>query len=102
MNHGLDQVLVGVVLAASIGYALMSLGPRTLRLRLLAMLSRSVAALPRSFGFAHLAQKLDTAAAKKPKGACGGCEDCGAAASSTPQSTPTEIKIPVGKIGRRA
>jgi hypothetical protein len=102
MNHGLDQALVGIVLTASLGYALMRLGPRALRLRILARLSRAAASAPRILRLSPLAQKLGAAAAVKPKGACGGCEDCGASLSSTTQSTPAEIKIPVGKIGRRA
>jgi hypothetical protein len=102
MNHGLDQVLVGLVLAASVGYALMTLGPRALRLRILSVLSRVAAGVPKSFGLSPWAQRLAAAAESKPKGACGGCDNCGSATSSTTQSAPTEIKIPVGKIGRRA
>ena len=102
MNHWLDQALVGVVLAASVGYALMSLGPRALRLRILSVLSRVAAGAPKIFGLSRWAQRLAAAAATKPKGACGGCDNCGSAVSSTTQSGPAEIKIPVGKIGRRA
>jgi hypothetical protein len=102
MNHWLDQVLVGMVLAVSAGYALMSLGPRSLRVRILTLLGRAVSGLPRWSSLTALAQKLDAAAAAKPKGACGGCDNCGTSTGSTTQSGPTEIKIPVGKIGRRA
>jgi hypothetical protein len=112
MNHWLDQSLVGLLLAASAGYALMTLGPKTLRVRILAGLSRLAASAPRMFGLSRWAQRLQAAAAAKPKGACGGCEDCAAGAdtstgtgtgtASGAQSTPSEIHIPVGKIGRRS
>jgi hypothetical protein len=104
MNHWLDQTSVGLLLAASAGYALMTLGPKTLRKRILAGMSRLAARAPRVFGLSQWAQRLQAAAAAKPKGACGGCEDCGAGAgaASGAQSTPREISVPVGKIGRRS
>jgi hypothetical protein len=106
MNHWLDQSLVGLLLAASAGYALMTLGPKTLRRRILAGMSRLAATAPRVSGLPRWAQRLQAAAAAKPKGACGGCEDCGAGGdagtASGAQSSPGEISIPVGKIGRRS
>jgi hypothetical protein len=104
MNHWLDQSLVGLLLAASAGYALMTLGPKTLRKRILAGMSRLAARAPRVFGLSRWAQQLQAAAAAKSKGACGGCEDCGTGAGTAggAQSAPTEINIPVGKIGRRS
>ena len=44
MNAVLDNFLVGVLLLASVGYALYKLGPRTLRKRMLAALSRVMSA----------------------------------------------------------
>jgi hypothetical protein len=102
MNHWLDQGLVGLLLAASVGYALMKLGPRNWRLSILSVLSRVTAGAPKRFGLTPWAERLAAAAATKPQGACGGCDNCGSAVSSTTQSAPAEIKIPVGKIGRRA
>jgi hypothetical protein len=108
MNHWLDQSLVGLLLAASAGYALMTLGPKTLRKRILSGVSRLAASAPRMFGLSRWARRLQEAAAAKPKGACGGCEDCGAGigtgagTASGAQPTPSEIHIPVGKIGRRS
>jgi hypothetical protein len=108
MNHWLDQSLVGLLLAASAGYALMTLGPKTLRKRMLMGVSRLAARAPRAFGLSQWAQQLQAAAAAKPKGACGGCEDCGTGAgtgtgtASGARSTPAEIKIPLSKIGRRS
>jgi hypothetical protein len=104
MNHWLDQSLVGLLLVASAAYALMTLGPKPLRARILLGVSRIAARVPRAFGLSRWAQQLQAAAAAKPKGACGGCEDCGSGAStaSGAQSMGTEIKIPLSKIGRRS
>jgi|HubBroStandDraft_5_1064220.scaffolds.fasta_scaffold139545_2 hypothetical protein len=87
MNAILDNILVGALLLASVGYAVYKLGPRTLRTRILTALGRS-------------------ATAGKQAGACGGCDNCGSETtdlkSSTASKASTEIKIPVAKIGRRA
>jgi hypothetical protein len=101
MNHLLDQSLVGLLLLVSAGYALMALGPKTLRTKILTGVSRLAAGAPRMFGLSRWAKQLE-AAAGKPKGACGGCEDCGTGTAADAQSTPKEINIPVGKIGRRS
>lgn len=79
MTTFIDNVLVGLVLLASIAYALMALGPKSWRHRVRSAL-----------GF-----KSDAKAAA----ACGGCEGCGSD-SAAPQAA-AEIKIPVAKIGRR-
>jgi hypothetical protein len=106
MNSVLDALLVGLVLLASVGYALVSLGPRSLRRRLLSGLSRLMARAPAFFGLRRTAQWLAAAAAGKAHGACGGCDDCGsekapATAATTQQSPAVEIRVPVTKIGRR-
>jgi hypothetical protein len=99
--HGvLDEILVGVVLFASVAYAVLSLGPRTLRSRLLAgasMLLRRAPAYPR---VRALATRLETAASILPKGSCGGCDNCG---SEEPPAGPSgsEFRIPASKIGKR-
>ena len=80
MNPLLDDFLVGVMLLASISYALYKLGPRHLRKRILVLL------------------KLETVASGKVQGACGGCDSCGEPAPS-PSS---DIHIPIAKVGRRA
>jgi hypothetical protein len=106
MSAFFDDALVGLVLLISAGYAVWSLGPRSLRQRALAALGRLASRAPGSFGLARMSQRLSDAAAVKAKGACGGCANCGSAQASTPQTSGsqggvTEIKIPVGKIGRR-
>jgi hypothetical protein len=102
LNAVLDNFLVGVLLLASVSYAVYKLGPRTLRSRILRTLSRAVAAAPALFRLGRAAQKLDAASLAKAQGACGGCDNCGAESSSEPQPTSAEIKVPVAKIGRRA
>jgi hypothetical protein len=99
MNSVLDDSLVAVALLVSVGYALSSLGPRGLRRRALAALSRMLAHAPAALGLQRLSQRLDAAAAGKAKGACGGCDSCATDASAA-KSAP-EVRVPVAKIGRR-
>jgi hypothetical protein len=103
MNAVLDNFLVGVLLLASVAYAVYKLGPRTLKRRILQTVSRAMAAAPAFLRLRRAAQKLDAAsAAGTAQGACGGCDNCGTESSSQPQSSSGEIKVPVAKIGRRA
>jgi hypothetical protein len=107
MNSVIDYSLVALALLGSAGYVLLSLGPRGLRRRLLAALSRVTARAPAFLGLRRTAQWLAAASAGKAHGACGGCGDCGseqaAAKKSAAQNSPAaEVKVPVGKIGRRA
>jgi hypothetical protein len=101
MKNLLDDSLVGLALLVSLGYLVASLGPRTLRNRLLAALSGALARAPPFLGLARAAQKL-AAAAGKAQGACGGCDNCGNEPSSAKASPSAEIKVSVDKIGRRA
>jgi hypothetical protein len=101
MNAVLDNFLVGVLLLASVSYAVYKLGPRTLRSRILRTLSRAMAAAPVFLKFGGVAQKLDTASLGKAQGACGGCDNCGTESSAEAQPSSGEIKIPVARIGRR-
>jgi len=98
----LDEFLVGGALLASILYALISLGPRSLKRGLAvraAALLRSVPIMP---GLRSLSRRLESAAAVKPTGACGGCDDCGSApASKSSGSAEPEVRIPVSTIGKR-
>src|ERR1700726_961221 len=103
MHRLLDALLVGGALLSSILYALFSLGPRSLKrgvaVRAAALL-RSFPAMP---GVRSLSRRLETAAANKPAGACGGCDDCGSA-TPAPESTGSaepEVRIPVSSIGKR-
>jgi hypothetical protein len=102
MNAVLDNFLVGVLLLASVAYAVYKLGPRTLRTRILRTSGRVMAAAPAFFRLGRVAQKLDAASLGKAQGACGGCDNCGTESSSEPKSSSAEIKVPVAKIGRRA
>ncbi len=93
----LDDLTVGVLLLASILYAAYSLGPKTLRRRLLAALG---SALPGS-----LSRRLQLAAAAKSADSCGGCESCGSAektaASESAAAPGGEVRIPLSQIGKR-
>jgi hypothetical protein len=101
MNAVLDNFLVGVLLLASLGYALYKLGPRTLRKRILEAISRALAAAPAFLRLGRAARGL-SAASEGNAGACGGCDNCGSETSSQPQPSSGEVKIPVANIGRRA
>ena len=100
MNAFLDDLLVGAVLLASVGYAAAKLGPKLWRQRMLETSSRVLNAAPGFLRLQGLAQRLE-AASGKHTGACGGCDNCGAEPSPAPQSSG-EISVPVSKIGRRA
>jgi hypothetical protein len=102
MNGVIDNSLVGLALLVSAGYALLSLGPRSLRRRLLAALSRAAARAPAFLCLRRTAQRLAVASAGKAHGACGGCDDCGSEKAPTKNSAAAEITVPMGKIGRRA
>jgi hypothetical protein len=102
MNSILDGFLVGVALLASAGYAVLALGPRGLRGRLLASLSRVTARAPAFLGLRRTAQRLATAATGKSPGACGGCDDCGSEKAPAAQAPAAEVRVPMRKIGRRA
>jgi hypothetical protein len=100
--HGiLDDLLVGVVLLASVIYAAFSLGPRTLRRRLLVSAAALLRSLPRFSGLHEVALRLETAASTKAKGSCGGCDNCGSDQPPTAQNSPSEVKILPSKIGKR-
>ena len=102
MNSVIDNSLVGLALLVSAGYALSSLGPKSLRRRLLAALSGAMARAPAFLGLGRMAQWLAAASKTNAKGACGGCDDCGAEKAPAKKPAAAEITVPVGKIGRRA
>jgi hypothetical protein len=102
MHSVIDDSLVGLALLVSAGYALFSLGPRSLRRHLLTGLSRATARAPAFLGLRRTSQWLAVASKVKAHGACGGCDDCGAGKAPANQSAAAEITVPVRKIGRRA
>jgi hypothetical protein len=102
MNSILDDSLVGLALLASAGYALASLGPRSLRRRILGVLGRAAAHAPAFLGLGRVAQRLAAASMAKAQGACGGCDSCGAEPTSAPQPPNAEVRVPVAQISRRA
>jgi hypothetical protein len=101
MNGILDNSLVGLALIVSAGYAAISLGPRSLRRRLLGTLGRAAARAPAFLRLRRIAQRLDIASSGKAAGACGSCDDCGSEQSPAQKSPEAEVRVPVAKIGRR-
>jgi len=104
MKSVIDHSLVGLVLILSTGYAITSLGPRSLRPRLWGACGRLLAGLPPALGLGGLSRRLSNASHVKAGGACGGCDNCGAPTLSSPiqSAPPAEVRIPLAKIGRRA
>jgi hypothetical protein len=101
MNSFLDDLLVGLVLLSSVGYAIYSLGPRTVRGRLLTGASSLLGGLPAFMGLRGIAQRLGRAAAVKAKGSCGGCDNCGSDQPAMTQGSANEVRIPVAGIVKR-
>lgn len=96
MQSSMDVALVGVVLLASVFYALLALGPRSLRGRLLRMVGFVLRRAPLQ-ALRALAGELERRAAKTD-GGCGGCGSCG---PEKPAAGRGEVVIPASKIGRR-
>ncbi len=106
MNGILDGSLVCLALLLSVGYAVLSLGPRSLRRKLLTALRLVLERLTAVPGARAAARRLGVAAAGKGHGACGGCDDCatsGAGAAQSPAKDPpgAEVRVPLDKVGRR-
>jgi hypothetical protein len=101
MSGIIDNLLVGLLLLLSLGYAVASLGPRSFRKRMLQTLSHWMGRAPAFLGLKGAAQRLGAASATKAQGACGGCDDCGSEAAPTSKASLSEIKVPVGDISRR-
>jgi hypothetical protein len=101
MNGILDDSLVGLALLASVGYAMASLGPRSLRRRILGVLGRVAGRAPAFLGLGRMAKRLAAASVAKAQGACGGCDNCGSEATPAPQAPKAEVRVPVARIGRR-
>jgi hypothetical protein len=105
MNSVLDNSLVGLMLLASAGYAVMKLGPRSLRQHMLAALGRLSARAPPAFGLRKISERLRAASAGSAQGACGGCDNCGSEQTPARQAAQTlpqpEVRVPVANIGTR-
>ena len=100
MNNILDDTLVGLALMVSAGYAVSSLGPRSLRRRLLGALSRLTARAPAFLGLRRTARWFERASDGRADGACGGCDSCGSEPAAQKPAV-AEVSVPVTKIGRR-
>jgi len=96
MSRLLDAALVAIVLAASVGYALYSLGPKTLRRRLGTALADLAAALH----LGRIERRLREGAGSAS--ACGGCDSCAPAKDAAPDGAVKEIRVSAASIGKRA
>jgi hypothetical protein len=101
MNGILDNFLVGLALLVSAAYAVTSLGPKSLRRRVLGTLGRIAAHAPAFLHLQRAAQWFAVASAGKAHGACGGCDSCGSGQAPAQKSPESEVTVPVAKIGRR-
>jgi hypothetical protein len=93
----LDATLVALVLAASVGYALYSLGPKSLRRWLGTALADAAARAPAALHLGRIERRLREAAGGS--GACGGCDSC--APSADEAGAGKEIRVPAASIGKR-
>ena len=101
MSRVFDDLLVALALLASAGYALSSLGPKSLRRRMWAALARLAARAPGALRSDRLARRLHEAAAGGAQSGCGGCGSCGSEQSDADKPAVPEVRVPVAKIGRR-
>jgi hypothetical protein len=98
MSRLLDAALVALVLAASVGYALYALGPKTLRRWLRVALADLAARAPAALHLGHIERRLREAAGAS--GACGGCDSC-APSGEDARGGGKEIRVPAASIGKR-
>jgi hypothetical protein len=101
MNGILDNLLVGLALIVSAAYAVVSLGPKSLRRRLLGAVGRMMARAPAFLHLQRPAQWFTVASAVKAAGTCGGCDSCSSDNESAREPQESEVNVPVAKIGRR-
>ncbi len=88
-----DIFLVGLALAASLGYAGRRFLPAPIKRRLAGGAAAALRRLPSGGAAQRLAARLDAAMARHSAGGCGACGGCAPAA--------TEVAVPVAKIRRR-
>lgn len=107
----LDDGLVALLLIASVGYALASLGPKTRLRHLWTALARLAASAPPRLHLGGIARRLEAAAASGA-GGCAGCGNCEPGPASSADSTSAErgaagssrgaeVRVPLEKIGKR-
>jgi hypothetical protein len=97
MRTVLDHLCVGLVLAASLGYVVLAMGPKSLRRRAAGALASSAARVPSAWQLRRTVQRLGEALGAKPAGACGGCDSC----DGNPGSAAREVRVPLARLGRR-
>ena len=99
MSRLLDTALITIVLAASVLYAMYSLGPKALRRWLRVALADLAARAPGALHLAGIERRLREAAGGS--GACGGCDSCAPTADDARGGSGKETRVPAASIGRR-
>jgi hypothetical protein len=99
MSRLLDAALVAIVLAASVFYALYSLGPATLRRWFRSALADLAARAPAALHLGEVERRLREAAGGP--GTCGGCDSCAPTPGDAGETEGKEIRVPVANIGKR-
>jgi hypothetical protein len=97
MRQLIDQLSVLLLIAASLAYVLLALGPKALRQRAAGALAAGAAQLPSAFRLRRAVLRLSEALGAQAAGACGGCNGCGAPA----KDAGGEIRVPLARLGRR-
>jgi hypothetical protein len=99
MSRLLDATLVAIVLAASVGYALYSLGPKALRRWLRMALADLAARAPAALHLGRIERRLREASGGSA--VCGGCDSCAPSAEQARGGAGKEIRVPAARIGKR-
>jgi hypothetical protein len=94
MSRLLDTAVVAIVLAASVLYAMYSLGPKRLRQWLRGRLADLAAR-------AHLG-RLERRLREAASAGCGGCESCASSEEgAAARGGAKEFRVPAASIGKR-
>jgi hypothetical protein len=111
MSHALDIALVAIVILASVGYAVFTLGPKSFRRGIANRLIGVAARSEHVPGWRRFTRRLSAGAnAKLAGGSCGGCDNCGSETAAKPTTSSVgaggaggaaEVRIPVAQIRRR-
>ena len=100
MNAFLDDALVALVLATGFGYAVYSLGPRSLRKRMTLGAAALLQRLPRIVGLRGAARRPGRGLPPNRRAPAAAATVAGTEKSAAPAANG-EVRIPLSKIGRR-
>jgi uncharacterized protein DUF6587 len=101
MQHLIDRLLVGLALFASAVYAILALGPKSLRKSAAASIADIAARAGAMPGLRGPLLRFSLRLANKGQAGCGGCDSCGADAAADAQAAMPESRVPISEIGMR-